>query len=778
MRSHTPSAPQAPGTSRRVTLLWAALISLVFGLIQFGQPLEDVLRALRNVARPHAASGQIVMLAIDERSIEGLSDWPWPRSRYAQVIDRLDAAGAKEIAFDATFSTRTLPHEDRALAEAIGRARSRVILPIRQVQDPKLGRTGEASGRRVALMPLAEFRRSAELVSIFAWYNFQGQVWKMPYATQMDGVAYPSLSARLAGASGHADELYTIDYATELASIPTISAIDLLQGKVRPDQIAGKTVIVGTTSLPQSNIYFLPGRGQAPEIYLHAIAAETLKRGRPVEVGWLMPLVAVFGLLAAFLYARRRWAARLALAGAFVIIIALPFLAESRLIFFDSMPALAALLIVVAAHAWTDFRHSYRARGMTNAVSGLPNLNAVREKGDAGDALLVAARIHNFAEITSTLAPGSEPGLVEQIVARLGIGATGATIYQGDEGIFVWLVPGEVAIGLGDQLEALHALCRTPVPVAGTYVDITVTFGVDAGHRSISSRIGSALVAADEALAEGLRWKEFDAAKLKDAAWKLSLLGRLDAAIDDGEIWVAYQPKVELATKRIIGAEALVRWTHPEKGDIPPAEFIPAAEQHNRIEKLTAHVLGDAIRTAALIGARGVLFNVAVNLSARLLDSFDIVERVDALLKHHRLPPERLTLEVTESIAMASSDRPFEVLERLRGLGVEISIDDYGTGFSTLEYLRRIPATEIKIDKSFIRMIDRNQGDKLMVNSTIQLAHSLGRKVVAEGVETPEILNALVSMGCNDAQGFLLGRPMPVRNLLRLLLSEYRKTAA
>lgn len=771
MWSRAPRPSAAPGNRRRLTLLWAALISLVFGLIQFGQPLEDVLRMVRNSARPQVASGDIVVVAIDERSLEALSDWPWPRSRYAELIDRLDAAGAKEIAFDLSFSTRTTPAEDRALRQAIDHARGKVILPIRKVLDP-------ASGRRVEMLPLPEFRRNAELTSIFARYNFRGQVWQMPYGSRMDGVTYPSLAARLAGQSGRADDLFTIDYTTRLNSLPTISAIDILNGKAQARRLVGKSVIVGTTSLAHSNTYFLPGSGQAAEVYLHTVAAETLKRGKPVELGWLMPFVATFGLLIAYFYSRDRWKARLALAGAFIITFVLPFVAESRLIFFDSVPAMTALFIVVTSRSWSDFRQSYRARGMTNPVSGLPNLTAAREQEGAAETLLVAARVHNFAEITSALAPGSEKGLVEQIVARLGIGAAGATVYQGDEGIFVWLVPGDAAIGLGDQLEALHALCRTPVAVAGTHVDLVVTFGVDASHRSISSRIGSALVAADEALEEGLRWKEFDAAKLKDAAWKLSLLGRLDAAIDDGEIWVAYQPKIDLVTKRLIGAEALVRWTHPEKGEIPPAEFIPAAEQHNRIEKLTGHVLNDAIRTAAQINARGVDFGIAVNLSARLLDSFDIVDRVRALLTHHQLPPQQLTLEVTESIAMASSDRPFEVLERLRALGVDISIDDYGTGFSTLEYLKRIPATEIKIDKSFIRMIDRNQSDKLMVNSTIQLAHSLGRKVVAEGVETPEILNALMAMGCDDAQGFLIGRPMPVRNLVRVLIAERRQTAA
>jgi EAL domain-containing protein (putative c-di-GMP-specific phosphodiesterase class I)/CHASE2 domain-containing sensor protein len=750
--------------------LWAALLGLVFGLIQFGQPLEDVLRTGRNAIHERQASGDVVIVAIDNKSLEAQPDWPWPRRRFAALIDELNELGAAEIAFDLGFSTRSDPSDDRRLAEAIERARGKVVLPVRMVRDP-------ISGRRVDVLPAPDIRRHATLANIYVQYNFQSKVWKLSYATHSAGTVYPALPAHLAGRSGRPEEQYTIDYSTRLDSIPIISAVDLLEGRIERGRIAGKRLIVGTTATEISKTYFVPGSGQAPEVYLHVLGAETLMRGRPVELGWLMPLVAVLALLAVYQFAANRWVARAAVGAGMVVVFALPFVAEARLVFFDSVPAMASLLIVAVHRSWTDFRQSYRARGLTNPVSGLPNLNALREV-DVPDMTLVAARVHNFAEINSALAQEAEKILVDQIVARLGIGFSGATVYQGDEGIFAWLIERRDMIELGDQLEALHALCRTPVAVAGVHVDLVVTFGADAGDRPLPARIGSALVAADEAAVEGLRWKEFDAAKLKDAAWKLSLLGRLDTAIDSGEMWVAYQPKLDLATRRIIGAEALVRWTHPEKGEISPAEFIPAAEQHNRIERLTAHVLEDAVRAAASINARGVEFDIAVNLSARLLDGFDIVGQIRHLLAKHRLPARKLTLEVTESAAMGSGDRSFQVLERLRALGVNIAIDDYGTGFSTLEYLKKIPATEIKIDRGFVRMIDRSHSDKLMVNSTIQLAHSLGRKVVAEGVESAEILEALAAMGCDDAQGYFIGRPMKLRALLRQLIREYRRIAA
>ena len=254
-------------------------------------------------------------------------------------------------------------------------------------------------------------------------------------------------------------------------------------------------------------------------------------------------------------------------------------------------------------------------------------------------------------------------------------------------------------------------------------------------RRSATSRLGSALVAADDADAESLKWKFHDPARLEDVPWRLSLLSQLDKAIETGEVWLAYQPKVELETGRTIGAEALARWTHPDKGPISPIEFISAAEQHDRIEPLTDFVLDKAVEAAARIGQRGIDFGIAVNLSARMLNDRRLPSKVAAILDKHRLDPARLTLELTETAAVSGSGNGIELLGALRELGVKIAIDDYGTGLSTLEYLKKIPASEIKIDQSFVKSMRDNRSDLIMVQSTIALAHSLGRTVVAEGVE-------------------------------------------
>ncbi|HJP67774.1 MAG TPA: EAL domain-containing protein, partial [Sphingomicrobium sp.] len=450
-----------------------------------------------------------------------------------------------------------------------------------------------------------------------------------------------------------------------------------------------------------------------------------------------------------------------------------PVFLEMHLIFVDITPGLFVLLALATALGW----RRYRALGLVNPVSNLPNLNALRLHREGHKQVLVAARILNYEEIVATLPANRERQLIEQIVARLKVGTPQRILYQGDGGIFAWFEAPQQPFG--NHLEALYALFRNPARVDDMKMDLAISFGVELGSgRSIANRLASALVAADEAAHDGLKWKYHDPETLENASWKLSMLSQLDEAIDRDEVWVAYQPKLDLTTRRIIGAEALARWTHPEKGPIAASEFVAAAEQHNRIGKLTDFVLEKAVTAAAQINKRGIDFEIAVNLSARLLTDKGFTLRLSALLARHGLAPQHLTLELTETAALTDSGEGLDMISRLRDLGINIAIDDYGTGLSTLEYLKKIPANEIKIDQSFVKGIVDNRSDRLMVQSTIGLAHSLGRKVVAEGVEHRDILDLLVEMKCDIAQGFAVGRPMSFDLLTKRVASERKRTAA
>jgi EAL domain-containing protein (putative c-di-GMP-specific phosphodiesterase class I)/CHASE2 domain-containing sensor protein len=746
-------------------LLWTAVAGLIFGLIGFGEIAEDWLRVSRNSLHMHRASGQVVIVKIDDASLKQYGNWPWPRRLHGQIVDRLSAAGVDRILFDINFSFPSDRANDGAFASAIERS-GRVILLARS-------KVGPVGGTKIDSRPLAIFADHARLATASVEYDYQNAIWTLPYALAIGKDEIPSFAAAAAARKGPAGENFRVDYSIDPRSIPVYSAADVLGGRIPAAQLKGKDILVGTDSDVIGDRYFIPGYGRAGGVNVHALGAETLHHGTPVDLGWSITFL--FGMAAAAFGATRRSIAQryAVFAGAGALLVGLPMLLEMRLVFLDVTPGLFVLITVGAALGW----RRVRARGMVNALSNLPNLNALRVNREGRSQALIAARVLNFEEIVSTLPAGSERQLVEQIVSRLTVGAAQRTLYQGDGGIFAWFE--EPRAPFGNHLDALYSLFRNPARVGGRAIDLSVAFGVEVGSsRSLDNRLASALVAAEEAGHDGLKWKYHDPDSLQDASWKLSILSELDSAIDRGEVWVAYQPKLDIASRRIIGAEALARWTHPEKGPIAASEFVAAAEQHDRIAKLTDFVLEKAIAAAASINKRGQDFDIAVNLSARLLTDKGFTLRVSALLARHSLDAGHLTLELTETAALAGSGESLEMIARLREIGVRISIDDYGTGLSTLEYLKKIPASEIKIDQSFVKGMVDNRSDRLMVQSTIGLAHSLGRKVVAEGVEERPILDLLVEMGCDVAQGFAIGRPMGLDSLTKRIAAEHKRQVA
>jgi EAL domain-containing protein (putative c-di-GMP-specific phosphodiesterase class I)/CHASE2 domain-containing sensor protein len=747
-------------------LLWTAVAGLVFGLLAAGQIAEDALRAVRNGFHKHSASGDIVLVLIDDRSLHNIGNWPWPRREDARLIDSLASARTKSIFVDINLSFPTERGEDEALSNSIRNAGTVTLFS-------RSGVGADSAARKVDGRPLSMFADHAKLALASYDYNYQNAVWRLPWSGTVNGESVPSFAAALAGRSGPPGTTFPVDYSTDIDSIPIYSAVDVIQGRVTTRQLAGKQVLVGTGSEILNDNFFVPGYGRAFGAQIHALGAETLKKGIPYSVGWLPALIVALAVGTWALSIKRPVIRGSVLFLAIVAFLTVPVPLEANLIFVDVTPSLFVLMVIATVLGW----RRYRQRGLVNLISDLPNLGALRTDRDARKQAIVAARILNYEEAVATLPPNSERKLIEQVVGRLTVGSPRRILYQGDAGMFAWIE--DPALPFANHLDALHALFRNPARVGGMSIDLSVAFGVEVGSgRSVASRLASAFVAAEEAAHDGLKWKYHNPESLEDASWKLSMLSQLDEAIDRQEVWVAFQPKLDLATRRIIGAEALARWTHPDKGPIAATEFVAAAEAHNRIGKLTDFVLGTAVAAGAQLNRRGGDFDIAVNLSARLLSDKGFILRLSALLARHGLAPQKLTLELTETAALAGSGEELDMIARLRDLGVRISIDDYGTGQSTLDYLKKIPASEIKIDQSFVKGIADNRSDRLMVQSTIGLAHSLGRKVVAEGVEQREVLDLLIEMGCDVAQGFAVGRPMSLDGLVRRLAADRKRSAA
>jgi EAL domain-containing protein (putative c-di-GMP-specific phosphodiesterase class I) len=247
---------------------------------------------------------------------------------------------------------------------------------------------------------------------------------------------------------------------------------------------------------------------------------------------------------------------------------------------------------------------------------------------------------------------------------------------------------------------------------------------------------------------------------------RLALLGDLRHAIGANELELHYQPKVELRSHKVNGVEALVRWRHPERGLLGPMDFIPLAERTTLMRPLTLWVLETALAQSRRWRDAGLDLSVAVNLSVPNLLDMRLPADVSELLRRWDVPASRLNLEVTENVILADPARVIVVLGALKQIGVRLSLDDFGTGSSTLSFLKRLPVDELKIDKSFVMAMEHSAPDEVIVRSTTELAQRLGLRVVAEGVETAAALEYLEQVGCDEAQGYFLQRPVPAGEIV------------
>ena len=372
--------------------------------------------------------------------------------------------------------------------------------------------------------------------------------------------------------------------------------------------------------------------------------------------------------------------------------------------------------------------------------------------------------IDRFKNVNDALGYASGDSLLKGIAARLqGVVRPGDLVARlgGDE--FALLMPQADAAWAMQVAEQLVHAFETPLTLQDQAVDLSAGIGIacwPAHAQEADALLSRAEVAMYAAKARTAGAQVYDPATDSGNARNLSLLSELRHALEHDELRLYLQPKVQLATGRANAAEALVRWQHPSRGLVPPLQFIPFAEQTGFIRRITLWVFEEAARQQAALLRLGVQ-RVSINLSTRDLMDPELPEKLDALLLRHQATADGFCLEITESATMDDPERAEATLNRLAARGFKLSIDDFGTGYSSLAYLRRLPVNELKIDKSFVMAMEREEGDAKIVRSTIDLAHNLGLTVVAEGVENRVILEQLQQLHCDEAQGYHLSKPLP-----------------
>ena len=417
-------------------------------------------------------------------------------------------------------------------------------------------------------------------------------------------------------------------------------------------------------------------------------------------------------------------------------------------------------------------------RALHDPLTQLPNRTLFRDR--VQQALLLGSRskaaaaillldLDRFKEINDTLGHHHGDLLLQQIGPRLSdvLRDTDTIARLGGDEFGILLVNVPAASAADHVADKIREALRQPFVVQGLDLHVDASIGI-AMYPEHGTNVDTLMQRADVAMYmaknAGAGHQHYVPERDDYSASRLAMGSELRYAIDGDELVLYYQPKVHLRTGRVQGVEALVRWDHPQKGLVSPDDFIGLAERTGLIDQLTMVVLNRAIRQCREWRNEGLDLPVAVNLSVRNLES-TLPRRVAAILDRWGVLAEKLELEITEGTVMSEPERAREVLEALDAMGVKIAIDDFGTGHSSLAYLKQLPVNTLKIDKSFVVNMANDENDFVIVQSTVDLAHNLGLEVVAEGVEDQQTWVQLRQLGCDVAQGFWKGRPVPADQL-------------
>jgi diguanylate cyclase (GGDEF)-like protein/PAS domain S-box-containing protein len=905
-----------------------ALCALVAVLLT-GLPdgMQNALVDLRFHWFPRAASGDIVVVAIDSPSIEQIGVWPWPRRLHAELIEKLESAGANDIAFDVDFSTPSDPAFDQALVDALQRSGGSVVLPsFKQLVDTENGKTTHVN------RPLPQFGKHAWPAIVNVAVETDGLVRRYPLGETFDGTFLPSMGAVLAGAHEAKEGSFWIDYSIRSESVPSVSYVDVLRGDPAvAKRLKNKKVIVGGTALELGDRFGIPNGRAISGVLLQALAAESILQGRTLRPS--SQLVRLGGatlvaLLMVVLWCRSSAIVRVAVLVGLAIVAELgaALLQAKFPIILDASYfhlAIAAYLVAIVLDE-IDFRDllgriaekrfqriamslgdglvcadrnglitvwnpgavailGYEPEEMTGqplericAVDGSPGkrvpfsllrlphaalqlpggkvmeIDGRRKNGEvfpleacfsgwqATDGFHYGAilrdisvrkreaeRIRYLAEYDTLTGLANRNTLHAQLCAKLSqaraercevaLLVIGLDKFQQINDMLGHAYGDQVLCAAAERLRAVIEGTELVARLSGDEFAIVIG-SVDAAERATALAERTAMTFSEVPLSVGLRRQAlrvsvgiavfqdcatadellgnahlalsrakagrrggcvlFERGIREELEARLTLEAELGRAVERNEFELFYQPQVSLIDGGLVGVEALIRWRHPDRGLVLPADFMPVVNASPISDGIAVWVMETACRQGRRWQQQGHNVRLGVNLSPSQLQSGDLAATVGRVLRDTGFAPSLLELEVTEDILLVDDEKALEIFGRIQNLGVRIVLDDFGTGYASLSYLKKFPIDGLKIDKSFVRELQAGSHDAAIVGSTIGLSRQLGLTVIAEGIEERATAQLLASIGCKEGQGYYFGYPVPVAEFEQRFLSNDACTTA
>ncbi len=872
--------------------------------------LRETIFDARFKALTRPASGNIVLVEIDPRSIAAVGKWPWPRALHGRLVGQLDKAGVSEIVFDVDFSAPSSPEEDAAFAAALRAAGGSVVLPAfrQRVADRGDGQTLHVN------RPIQVLAQHGWLGLVNVLPDADGVIRRYTYGATIDGEFVPSVGALLTGRHEQDKPSFRIDFGISAASVPNVSYSDVLNGEPKTmAALRGKKVIVAGTAAELGDRFTVPNGQFLPGSLIQALAAESIAQGRAITTtarGVSLFLVAVLMIVIALTWTRLRIGPRL------VVLASMVLAAEAGALVLQALHPVALdtsfLITAALAYAFAAVTDEIDLRGLLRLIAERRFQQIAMSLSDG----LVCADRHGHITLwnpgasqifgyqskesiglpfTALLATGSEfalttisperlrepGGLIVELVGQRRSGERfhlecSLSSWDAADGIQYGAVLRDVSLrkrqqerirylaerdqvtGLSNRNSLLSELARTAPARTLMLVsidrlqDITDLHGSafgDALMRAVADRLHglaadavmiarlaedefAIILSAGEPSAQALAERIVDAFRAQPVVFgdrsrrisisvgiaeadgaspaeeivgnahfalikaKMSeniihyepamrqaveareaLEAELRRALAREEFELFYQPQIELRSGRVVGAEALIRWRHPQRGYVPPGEFLPVVNTTSLSEGVASFILNSACRQAAAWQRLGHPLRIGINLAQSQFQTGDLVADVARVLREHALDPRLLELEVTENIILDSGQNAQAKLAALRDIGVKIAFDDFGTGYGSLTYLKAFPLDSIKIDQTFVKTLQFGTDDAAIVSATIGLGHALGLSVIAEGVETEATAKLLAVMGCDEGQGYLFSKPLQASDFEALFLGELKRRA-
>jgi EAL domain-containing protein (putative c-di-GMP-specific phosphodiesterase class I) len=727
-------------TRSTVYLAVAAFLTYAIAWTFAAAPIDQAYWNARYFLSQTAAPDNIVIVRLnqDEDQPDRNSD------SYARILRVLRAEKPAHVFLDAELRSGS-----PSLKNELQKWGTKASLVARQTQLGVSRTDGSID------LPRPDLIGSTEIVVSAPVQNFWKYVVMTPCTVNLEGRRYRSLAAAASGANCGSGNIRP-DFSVDPSTIQTLDASDIGRHGAHALNLSGRTIIVSAFADKKNGTLGYFGHRQQPFAVVD-VAGIAGARNHPIMPLRFEILLALFTLIVTLAQriekTHNRWCAYGA-AATIAFVGPLVFEYFGHLIYTGS--TLVVMLVFAAWRAWSRWRKRVIETGNT----GLPNFVKLGGQAIPAGFNVVVAVIGRYEEFLATLPTDLHGECARQIARRFSVGCGTAEIYHGEGGHFAWIEQDRDADNQIEHYEGMRALFSAPLLVGGHMFDTNVHFGIDRnGQFDTLTRLNTALASASEALKSGRTIEQFEASRLANAPWELSLLARIDEGMRNGDIWLAYQPQWDYGDNRISGSEALIRWNDPVRGPIRPDEFILQAERAGRIDALTYWVLEQAITAAEAFNALGPHFQMSINLSAQLVDKASLVSATTEIVRRRGIDCRLLTMEVTETASVYNRPAAIRNLTELQAMGFRVSIDDFGTGEASLCYLADLPSDELKLDRRFVARIVESDRDRKIVQSTISLAHALGQVVVAEGIEDLATFDMLRRMGCDIAQGYYIGRP-------------------